>query len=98
MNIDQISPDVIQVANSRLKFKFPIPLVSWVNELEMDVVNYHKHTDWSNIRQVDCATTIPEFFEKTRERHGTMYFSGEHGWQGEWLWCYDLCKQGRKRR
>lgn len=83
----------LQNACSSLKYKLPIDVVDWVKDMQMDVVNYHKHTDWSNIRQVDCATTIPEFFEKTRERHGSMYFSGEHGWQGEWLYCYDLCKQ-----
>lgn len=88
-----IRTEDLRKATSRLKFQFPWSLEEWVREMNMDVVNYHKHTDWSNIRQVDCATTIPEFFEKTRERHGTMYFSGEHGWQGEWLWCYDLCKQ-----
>lgn len=52
--------------------------------------NYHKHTCWSNIVQMDSATTIEEFVKISDEYGCQCYFSGEHGFQGNWLYCYDF--------
>ena len=55
--------------------------------------NYHKHTTFSNFFQYDSATSIPDFINKLKERGCQCYFSTEHGYPGEWIYCYDLCKQ-----
>lgn len=81
------------VANERLKFKFPYDINTWVNEMGMMIENYHKHTTWSDLVQIDSTTSIPEFFKISDKRGCKLYFSGEHGYPGEWLHCYDLCKQ-----
>ena len=78
---------------SRLKFKFPYDIDIWVNDMNMMMENYHKHTTWSDLVQIDSATSIPEFFQILDKYGCKLYFSGEHGFPGEWLHCYDLCKQ-----
>ena len=82
-----------EFAKNRLKFEFPYDIDTWVNKMDMMMENYHKHTTWSDLVQIDSATSIPEFFQ-VLDRYGCKYyFSGEHGYPGEWLHCYDLCKQ-----
>ena len=76
---------------SQLKFKFPYSMERWAN-LGYPVENYHKHTTWSNFFQIDSCTTIPQFSDMVQKRNGTLLFSGEHGFQGEWLKVYDYCK------
>lgn len=78
---------------SRLKFEFPYDINIWVNDMNMMMENYHKHTTWSDLVQIDSATSIPEFFQISDKYGCKLYFSGEHGFPGEWLHCYDLCKQ-----
>ena len=81
------------IAKQRLKFDFPYDISTWINDMDMVMENYHKHTTWSDLVQIDSATSIPEFFQKSDEYGCKLYFSGEHGYPGEWLHCYDLCKQ-----
>ena len=80
-------------AYERLKFDFPYDLNEWINEKNMLMENYHKHTTWSDLVQIDSATQIEEFMALSTQRGCQCYFSGEHGYQGEWLYVYDLCGQ-----
>lgn len=72
-----------------LDFIFPYTADEWLNT--MIIENQHKHTTWSNVKQIDCATSIEEFFKLNNDRGAKCYFSGEHGTQGNWLKCYDMC-------
>lgn len=72
--------------------EFPITIEQWI-ENGMPFENYHKHTTFSNFFQYDSATSIPDFIHKLKERGCQCYFSTEHGYPGEWIYCYDLCKQ-----
>lgn len=81
-----------ELAKKRLKFEFPYDVFDWVNNKGMMMENYHKHTTWSDLVQIDSATSIPEFL-KISDKYGCQcYFSTEHGYPGEWLYCYDVCK------
>lgn len=89
-------------ASKRLKFNFPYNIADWVKEKNMFVENYHKHTTWSDLVQIDSATSIEDFIRKSDSYGCKCYFSGEHGYQGEWLHCYDVCnstnsEDGRKK-
>ena len=79
---------------SRLAFTFPYDVDDWIS-LGMPVENYHKHTTWSNLVQMDSATSIGDFMVKADKNGCQCYFSGEHGYPGEWLYCYDICKNTR---
>lgn len=85
--------ELANIAKQRLKFQFPYDAKTWVDDMDMVMENYHKHTTWSNLVQIDSATSIPEFFQTSDKFGCQLYFSGEHGYPGEWLHCYDLCKQ-----
>lgn len=61
--------------------------------MDMQMENYHKHTTWSDLVQIDSATSIEEFIKLSDKYGCKCYFSGEHGYQGEWLHCYDICKK-----
>lgn len=61
----------------------------------MMVENYHKHTTWSDLVQIDSATSLTGFMKKLNEYGCKCTFSGEHGYQGEWLYVYDLCRQSQ---
>ena len=82
-----------EAAMKRLKFQFPYDPNVWVNEMGMMMENYHKHTTWSDLVQIDSATSIPEFIQLSDKYGCQCYFSTEHGFPGEWLLCYDICKQ-----
>lgn len=82
----------------RLKFKFPYNVEDWVKNRSMVIENYHKHTAWSNLVQIDSATDILDFMRMSVERGCTCLFSGEHGYQGEWLYIYDLCKNSENEK
>lgn len=84
----------------RLKFEFPYDMSAWVNDMHMMMENYHKHTTWSDLVQIDSATSIQEFIQHSDKYGRQCYFSTEHGYPGEWLHCYDICKQtqGEKYR
>ena len=85
-------------AKKRLKFKFPYETETWVNDMEMMMENYHKHTTFSDLVQIDSATDIFDFIEKSNVRKCKCYFSGEHGYQGEWLYAYDICKNSNDKK
>lgn len=78
-------------ASKRLKFEFPYDVKEWVDK-GMLIENQHKHTCWSNLVQMDSATTIDEFIVRSQEYGCQCYFSGEHGYPGEWLYVYNVCK------
>lgn len=82
---------------SRLNFKFPYTYSQWV-EMGMPVENYHSHTTWSDFYQIDSGTSLEQLMAKTCERNGTMLFSGEHGYPGEWMKVYDLCQQSKDEK
>ena len=73
----------------KLDFKFPYSAEEWAEKMYIE--NQHKHTTWSNPRQIDSGTSLEEFFKINYERGAKLYFSGEHGTQGNWLRCYDMC-------
>ena len=80
-----------KAANRKLKFTFPYDISDWVNNMSMMVENYHRHTTWSDFVQIDSATSIPDFMALHEEYGCKLYFSTEHGYQGEWLKVYDEC-------
>lgn len=79
-------------AQNRLKFVFPYDVNKWLNEMNMLMENYHKHTTWSDLVQIDSATSVEDFIRISDSYGCKCYFSGEHGYQGEWLKMYDICK------
>lgn len=78
-----------------LAFEFPIEYEEW-EKSKGGVRNYHKHTSFSNFVTPDSATLVPDFLKKLDEMDSPYYFSGEHGFQGEWLYCYSLCSKTEK--
>jgi DNA polymerase III alpha subunit/intein/homing endonuclease len=80
------------IAKNRLKFEFPYDVSDWINNMNMMMENYHKHTTWSDLIQIDSATDIIDFMKKLDSYECKCLFSGEHGYQGEWLYIYDVCK------
>ena len=84
--------EIADRAKSRLKFEFPYDINSWLNELDMRMENYHKHTTWSDLVQIDSATDVIDFMKMLNKYGCQCLFSGEHGYAGEWLYIYDLCK------
>lgn len=76
----------------KLDFQFPYTAEEWIKK-DMVMENYHKHTTWSDLVQIDSATDVLDFM-KMLDKYGCQcLFSGEHGFQGEWLYIYDLCNQ-----
>lgn len=90
LNID---PNHLIAAQNRLKFTFPYDIEVWSTDMKMMMENYHKHTTWSDLVQIDSTTSIDDFI-KLSDKYGCQcYFSGEHGYPGEWLHVYDVCKK-----
>lgn len=79
-------------AQERLKFDFPYDIKSWVDDMDMMMENYHKHTTWSDLVQIDSTTSVEDFMRLSDKYGCKCYFSGEHGYPGEWLKMYDICK------
>ena len=79
-------------AQKRLKFNFPYNVEDWIKKMDMLMENYHKHTTWSDLVQIDSATSVEDFIRVSDSYGCKCYFSGEHGYQGEWLKMYDICK------
>lgn len=92
INIPEKLIEYAENAAKRLKFKFPYSITSWIQEMDMLMENYHKHTTWSDLVQIDSTTSIEDFIKLSDSYGCKCYFSGEHGYQGEWLYCYDVCK------
>lgn len=83
-----------EAALSRLKFKFPYSIDQWF-QMNLMMENYHKHTTWSDLVQIDSATDVYDFIRLSDSYGCQCYFSGEHGYPGEWLYIYDVCKGTR---
>ena len=78
-----------------LKFKFPYDVTDWIEKMNMMMEDYHKHTTWSNLVQIDSATDVNDFMRQLDSYGCKCMFSGEHGFAGEWLYIYDLCKSSK---
>lgn len=88
--------DLARNAEKRLKFKFPYSVDEWVNNKSLLMENYHKHTTWSDLVQIDSSTSIEDFIKLSDEYGCKCYFSGEHGYPGEWLHVYNVCNDTKK--
>ena len=88
--------DLARKAEKRLKFKFPYSVEEWVNSKNLLMENYHKHTTWSDLVQIDSSTSIEDFIKLSDEYGCKCYFSGEHGYPGEWLHVYNVCNDTKK--
>ena len=84
---------IAENAKKKLKFEFPYDIRDWIDNKDMVVENQHKHTAYSNFyTTADSATTPEEFIEVSITRGCRNYFTTEHGFQGNWVKMYDLCK------
>lgn len=84
--------ELIENCISRLNFKFPYSADEWI-KTDLVMENYHKHTTWSDLVQIDSATDVIDFIKMLNKYGCKNLFSGEHGFQGNWLYIYDICKQ-----
>lgn len=96
INITENLIDLAKNAEQRLKFKFPYSIDEWVNNKNLLMENYHKHTTWSDLVQIDSPTSIEDFIKLSDDYGCQCYFSGEHGYPGEWLYVYDICNSTKE--
>ena len=56
--------------------------------------NYHKHSMYSNIKSLDVVCKPIEYINRAKELDGdkAIYFSTEHGYQGNVYEAHSLCK------
>ena len=56
--------------------------------------NYHKHTMYSNVRSLDVICKPIEYINRAKELDGdkAIYFTTEHGYQGNIFETHTLCK------
>jgi len=55
--------------------------------------NYHKHDHYSNIRTLDCVVKPQDYIDRAKELNHTTMFTTQHGWTGNFLEMYDMCKK-----
>lgn len=55
--------------------------------------NYHKHDHYSNIRTLDCVVKPQDYINRAKELGHTTMFTTQHGWAGNYLELYDMCKE-----
>lgn len=57
--------------------------------------NYHKHDTYGNIRSLDCVVKPIEYINRAKEldKDKAIFFSTNHGYQGNIHECYTLCKE-----
>lgn len=57
--------------------------------------NYHKHDTYGNPRSLDCVVKPIEYIQRAKELDGdkAIFFSTNHGYQGNIHECYTLCKE-----
>lgn len=57
--------------------------------------NYHKHSHYSNIRSLDVIVKPIDYIKRIKELDGNkgIYFTAEHGYQGNVFESYILCKE-----
>ena len=63
-----------QKASKRLKFDFPYDISTWINSMNMMMENYHKHTTWSDLVQIDSPTSIDDFIKLSDSYGCKCYF------------------------
>lgn len=61
--------------------------------MEKRYENYHKHTWWSNVRITDCVVSIEEYMQRAVSLGHKIYFTTEHGWQGNIPLSFTLCQK-----
>lgn len=59
----------------------------------MRYVNFHKHTHQSNVRTIDCVVKPYDYINRALELGHKHYSTVEHGWCGNFLENYELCKK-----
>lgn len=59
----------------------------------MEYINYHKHTHKSNVRTIDCIVKPIDYINRAKELNHNYYSVVEHGWAGNFLEDYELCKK-----
>lgn len=57
------------------------------------MINYHRHSHYSNIILPDSVVTNEDYAKRTVELKQSLLFSTEHGTQGNYRECYDLAKK-----
>lgn len=57
------------------------------------MVNYHRHSSYSNIFTTDSAVTNEDYAKRCVELNQKVLCSVEHGWQGNYHECYELAKK-----
>lgn len=55
--------------------------------------NYHKHTYYTNLRISDSIVSYEDYAKRAVELGHGILASGEHGWQGKYIECYEIAKQ-----
>ena len=63
--------------------------------MELRYNNYHKHDTYGNIRALDSITKPMEYIKRAKELDGdkAIFFSTNHGYQGNIYEYYTLCKE-----
>ena len=57
------------------------------------MLNYHKHTSYSNIMTPDSAASYEDYAKRAVELGHKVISSVEHGWQGYYYQCYELAQK-----
>lgn len=86
-----ITIEKVQSAIDKLRFPFPYSAEDWAKNLYME--NYHCHKDFTNLNVIDCAESIENYAERTKEYRAKCLFSGEHGSQGNQFHVYKVAEQ-----
>lgn len=55
--------------------------------------NYHKHTHYSNVSTLDCVVKPIDYINRAKELGHTIYFTTEHGYQGNIFEAHQLCEE-----
>jgi len=56
-------------------------------------INYHSHTHYSNLQTPDSTINYNDYINKIKELGYGCLMSTEHGWQGNYLECYEIAKK-----
>lgn len=59
----------------------------------MRYINYHRHSDYSNLRSLDCISKPEDYMKRAVELGHKEYVTTEHGFQGNIYEAYTLCQK-----
>ena len=59
----------------------------------MRYINYHRHSDYSNLRNLDCISKPEDYMKRAVELGHKEYVTTEHGFQGNIYEAYTLCQK-----